>query len=120
MKEGDKLYCVTRRDLKPGYQAVQSCHAYVEFALTFPRVTKKWNAVSNYMGLLSVENEAALFDLYAEAIGKGIKAVPFYEPDVGYQMTALCLEPSDGTVDLTSSLPLALQEYKKRSKQSAP
>jgi len=31
----DKLYIVTRQDLSPGQQAVQSCHAALEFAFRF-------------------------------------------------------------------------------------
>jgi peptidyl-tRNA hydrolase len=30
-----KLYVVTRQDLSPGQQAVQSCHAVLEFAFEF-------------------------------------------------------------------------------------
>ncbi len=116
MIEGDKLYCVTRRDLRPGYQAVQAAHAYVAFVMEHPKVAKNWYKISQYMGLLSVEDESALFDLYVAAVGAGVRCAPFYEPDVGYQMTALALEPSDATVELVSGLPLALREYKKRSK----
>lgn len=116
MIEGDKLYTVTRRDMPAGYQAVQSCHAYMEFSLEYPKLTRRWHDVSNYMGLLSVENERQLFDLYEAAVGAGVKCVPFYEPDVNWEMTALTLEPGAATVELVESLPLALREFKKRSK----
>lgn len=117
MVEGDKLYSVTRRDLKPGYQAVQAAHAYVQFTQEHPKVTKEWHKVSQYMGLLSVADERELFDLYCLAVGVGIKCSPFYEPDVGFQMTALALEPGPATAELCSALPLALKEYKhKRSR----
>jgi len=41
-----------------------------------------------------------------------LKTTAFREPDIGNQITAIAIEPSERTRKLTSKLPLALKEYK--------
>lgn len=45
-----------------------------------------------------------------KAIAKGIKVVPFYEPDMDNQLTAICLEPCEQSRKITSSFPLMLKQ----------
>lgn len=107
MKHGDKLYIVTRQDLQPGYQAVQSIHAAQQFAIEHPSLNKKWQEVSNYLGLLSVKNESRLRDLAQMAVHKGLSVSVFWEPDVD-EITAIAIEPGVKSKRLCKDLPLAL------------
>ena len=105
-----KLVIITRRDLSPGYQAVQASHAGIDFQHQHPEIAKQWNKESNYLIILSVENEDQL-SLYLEKFKfYNIKTTTFREPDIGNEITAIAVEPSEKTRKLTSKLPLALKE----------
>jgi len=108
IKEGDKLYLVTRRDMQPGYQAVQSCHAMRQFTADYPERDMQWYRGSNYIALLSVTDEVELMRLIAAAKDNGLRWSAFREPDVGGQITAVAIEPHPRTSKLCSGLPLAL------------
>lgn len=110
IKMGDKLTLVTRRDISPGYQGVQSCHAIRQFTADHPDIDSEWFKSSNYLAWLSVENEVELFRLITAANDAGIKWSAWREPDVGGAITAIALEPSPATVQLCKNLPLALKE----------
>ena len=109
VKEGDKLYVITRADLEPGYQAVQSMHALRQFTAEHPEIDKIWFEQSNYLGLLSVKNEEELSQLVAQATNHGINFSIFREPDVDNQITAIALSPGPKSKKLCSRLPLALR-----------
>ena len=55
-----KLYIITRSDLSPGLQIAQSCHALREFIEIHPEIDKAWYKDSNYLVILSVNNEFSL------------------------------------------------------------
>jgi hypothetical protein len=106
--DGDKLYLVTRRDLAPGYQAVQSCHATRQFTSDHPELDGEWFEKSNYMCLLSAENEIELMRILVLAKDHGLRTSAFREPDVGGAITAIALEPHPKSQELCKQLPLAL------------
>lgn len=110
IKEGDKLFVVTRRDIAPGYQGVQSQHALRQFTADHPERDAEWFAQSNYLAWLSVADEVELMRLITEAKDRGLRWSAFHEPDVGGQITAIALEPHPETVKLCKGLPLALKE----------
>ena len=111
MKHGDKLYIVTRRDLAPGYQAVQSIHAAQQFAFDYPTINGRWKEHSNYLGLLSVKDELALKRLAMSATKRGLAVSLFCEPDLGWSVTAIAIEAGSISRKLCNRLPLALSEY---------
>ena len=111
MQTHSKLFVVTRRDISPGYQAVQAAHAAIEFQHEHPEIAKVWNTNSKYLVFLSVENEEALQRLLEKIQIQDIKYSMFFEPDIGNQLTAVCLEPGQVCEKLVSNLPLALKEY---------
>lgn len=111
MKRGDKLFVVTRRDLSPGYQAVQSIHAAQQFAMNFPLTYQEWLDRSGYIALLSVEDERELKELAMEAAGKKLAVCGFFEPDIVWGMTAIVIEPGQKSARLLQKLPLALSEF---------
>jgi len=114
IKNGDKLYIVTRRDIPAGYQAVQSIHAAQEFAVKFPTINKEWQQNSNYLGLLSVRNEVELKRLASKAVKKGLAVSLFCEPDVNWRVTAIAIAPSKKARTLCKGLPLGLREFKRK------
>lgn len=107
---GDKLFLVTRRDIAPGYQAVQSCHAIRQFTAEHPEVDSEWFTKSNYLALLSVADEKELMRLIVAADDHGLKWSAFREPDVGGAITAIAIEPHPKAQELCKSLPLALKD----------
>jgi len=108
VKRGDKLYVVTRRDMSPGYQAVQSIHAAQLFAVEFPTLNREWQEQSNYLGFLSVKNEGVLKNLAAKAMRQGLAVAVFCEPDVHWKVTAIAIEAGSKSRKLCKKLPLAL------------
>ena len=110
IKMGDKLYLVTRRDIAPGYQAVQSCHGMRQFTADHPEIDKEWFTTSNFLALLSVENEVELMRLIVHAQDAGIRWSAFREPDIDGQITSIAMEPGEATRDLCKNLPRALKE----------
>ena len=110
VKSGDKLYLITRRDIAPGYQAVQSCHVMRQFTADHPDRDAEWFKSSNYLALLSVETEVELMRLLVKAADIGLRCSAFREPDIGGQITAIAIEPSTQTVELCKNIPLALKE----------
>lgn len=105
-----KLTTVTRRDLTPGYQAIQSSHAAIQFVFEHPEISQIWFK-DPYLAQLSVENEAELHKLIHKLQKSNIKYSIFRESDIDNQITAIAIEPSDKTRRLVSNLPLMLKEY---------
>ena len=112
IKEGDKLYVITRRDLDPGYQAVQSLHAMRQFIADHPDVDKNWFENSNYLALLSVKDECELHALISRALKRNFKVSAYKEEDVDFQVTAIAIEPAGSA--LCKNFPLALKEFNGR------
>lgn len=111
MTQVKKLVIVTRKDLTPGYQAIQGTHAAVQFVFEYPEISKQWYK-DPYLAFLSVQDENSLKNLIKKAKENDIKISVFREPDINNSITAIALEPSDKSRRLTSSLPLALKEFK--------
>ena len=101
-----KLVTVTRTDLTPGYQAVQSIHAAIQFTQEHPSTTNEWYTISNYLVSLAVQNEHELKHLEHRARDQGLKVSSFHEPDLNNELTAICIEPSPVTQKLVRKIPL--------------
>ena len=84
-----KLIVITRSDISPGYQAVQSTHSIADFAFEYPETFAKWKLESNSIVCLSVKDELELKKLH-DKFKELTQSVIFYEPDVD-EMTSLCL-----------------------------
>lgn len=95
-----RLYVVVRNDIARGLQIAQACHATREFTLRHPHEDVGENLV-----VLSASH-AELERLVAAA--EGVSAVtPFFEPDLGGQLTAAAF--SGNARKLLSTFPLALR-----------
>lgn len=106
------LYVVTRRDLTPGYQGVQSQHALAEFAYFNKLSFEMWRRESNYLSWLSVKDEKELRRLARKIDEACLQFSVFLEPDLDYQMTAIAIEPGRGSARILKRLPLALRGMK--------
>jgi hypothetical protein len=61
--------------------------------------------------LLSVKNEQELKNLISKLEKSSIKFSTFREPDIDNQITSICIEPSDASRRITSSLPTMLRDF---------
>lgn len=102
-----RLYLVTRADLPPAVQAVQSAHAALDFAVAHPAVTAGWHTASNTLVLLAAPDEVALDRLAVDAAAAGCPVSEFREPDLAGQLTAVALGPD--ACRLVRRLPLTLR-----------
>ena len=108
----NKLYVVTRRDLSPGYQIVQSCHAVESFARAFPWEVDFHLKVGDTMVCLAARNESDLFELFVIMKATGASTIAFWEPDIN-EYTAFAVAPSDYHYML-GHLPLAGSDLKRK------
>jgi len=99
---------VTRKDLSPGAQAAQSCHAVKQFGFDHPEQDRAWFETSNYLVILETENEESLHELLNLAKRRGITFSFFREPDFDNALTAAAFEPGGKSKKLCCRLKLAL------------
>ena len=111
--KNNKLIVITRKDLLPGYQALQSSHAAIQFQYDHPNIASEWNKKSKYLIFLSVENYNEFIKLIKKLINNDIRMSLFYEPDID-EYTAVAIEPGEKSRKLTSNLPLMLKEIKEK------
>jgi peptidyl-tRNA hydrolase len=104
------MYVVVRRDMPIGVQMAQACHAAFLFAQTYAHQTLDWHTHSQYLVIVSVEDQVELIRLGSEAIQRKIRVAWWNEPDMDNDLTAIVLEPTEATARLLSNLPLAGKE----------
>ena len=103
-----KLVVITRRDISPGYQVVQSTHSIADFAYEHPETFKNWKEESNSIICLQAKDEAHLQKLY-EKLKLMTPSVMFFEPDVN-EFTSLCVYGTPAIRKKLSHLPLSLKQ----------
>lgn len=80
-----RLYCITRKDLRPGQKAAQLCHAATQYLLDYPNT--EWN--NGFIICLEAENEEHLWTIKQSLEDKGHKHSHFLEPDFGNALTSI-------------------------------
>ena len=105
-----KLVVITRSDITPGYQVVQSTHSVADFAAEHPEAFKEWKNDSNSIICLYVASEQSLLKLY-EKFKQVTPASAFFEPDVN-EWTSICLLGTPNIRKKLSHLPLSLKNTK--------
>ncbi len=106
--EQPKLVTVTRTDIPEGYQAVQSTHAAIDFVFEHPTRAGPWHKNSNTLVMLTVEDTKGLIRLMKKCDYLSIVYTVFREPDIGNQITAICIEPHPEVQKMTAKLPLLI------------
>lgn len=96
--------------MTPGLQAAQVAHAAFAFYDEHRAIARQWFEESNYLIILSVENEAELHTVADRAHDAYLPVTRFREPDLGDELTAIAIAPSPVTEALLSCLPLALRD----------
>lgn len=86
------IYVLVRKDLSLPQQTVQSCHAVIEATRLF--VTSE--QTHPHLVLCSIQDEEALKREAIRFEAYNIKFVPFYEPDLNNQLTAIATAPIAG------------------------
>lgn len=102
-----KLTTITRDDISAGYQIAQSCHSVADFAYHNPSEFKEWRKNSNYKICLTIKDEKSLEKLYLKLKDRGVNVIPFREPDLNNQLTAITFVNSPEFNKYTRYLPLA-------------
>ena len=78
----------------------------MEFAEEFPTERADWYKKSNSIIILAVKNEQELWKLADKLKSKGFRFSKFFEPDIGDELTALAIVPSEAVKRALSSFPL--------------
>ena len=89
------MVVITRDNMSPGYQLVQSVHALANFAAEHPRVFREWQGGSNTLVCLSVADEPDLTKLLETLGAYETPLTVFREADVNHQLTAFCILGTD-------------------------
>lgn len=103
---GMRLYVVTRRDLSPGTQAVQSCRVLWQFSYEHPDVGHSWFVENNTLDICTVADESELTRLLKMAHTKKIRCATFSDATCGNALMALAFEETTKTRKLLGRLPL--------------
>lgn len=90
---------------------MQAAHALTKFIQEHTAQYQNWYDVSQHIGFLSVEDQAALERLCSRLTSLGIAFSTFHEPDMGGALTAIAVEPTPEATRRLSSLPLAMKEF---------
>ena len=96
------VYVFIRTDLPIQQQIVQSNHAALEAGIFLGDKTQD---EPSSLIVIAVKNKAKLEKVLLDLTQKGIKHIPFYEPDWDYGLTAIGTEP------LTQDLRVLLKRY---------
>jgi hypothetical protein len=86
------VYVLVRRDISPGQQVVQACHAAAKAAVLYNGKLE----VDPHVVVCGVKTETALFRAIEKLNENGIRCQWFIEPDMGNQVTAIATEPVYG------------------------
>lgn len=106
-KEETKLIVITRKDISPGYQVVQSCHSIADFAEVYKDNFNEWKEISNSIICLSISDETELLKLY-DKFNSITPSIKFFEPDVN-EFTSICLYGTEKVRRSLSHLSLSLK-----------
>ena len=92
-------------------QSSQTIHAAFEVARCHPKRVGRWLDESNFLVVLSTEDEHSLRELSSRLTNSGFDVVEFTEPDLGGELTAFAVVPHRRASQALSQLPLAFRDY---------
>jgi len=98
----DRLYIITRMDLKPGLRTAQACHAAIE---SCRRLSWKGYPEESYVIVLGARDEKDL-DYIASRAEEKVNIACFTEPDLGHELTAVAFLGDEKTKCITEKLKL--------------
>jgi peptidyl-tRNA hydrolase len=83
---------LVRKDLSPSQQAVQAAHAAIEVA----RKHISSDEEHPHLVIAGVSSEVHLQNAYSRLKAHGVTVEPFYEADIGDELTAIASAPISG------------------------
>jgi hypothetical protein len=86
------VYIFVRQDISPEYQAVQAAHAACKMGHRSAAIPEK-DFDNLYFALIGVPNLEAMAIAIKDCNEVGATVYPFYEPDIGNQLTAFATDP---------------------------
>lgn len=87
-----KLYILVRKDLTPSQTAVQAGHAVAEYLINDPQTWR--NSTLIYLG---IKNLYHLEKWMNKLIDSNVKFIPWREPDINNELTAIASTGSSET-----------------------
>lgn len=99
-----KLYVVVASALAAGLKMAQACHGMRQFIEEHPDIDRQWFTESNNIVVLQVDDVPSLADLLED---HGVRLSRFHEPDLGGQLTAICVEPTQSAKTHLQKIQLA-------------
>ena len=88
-------------------QLAQACHAVSQLCISYPDACIEWFEESNNLVVLQVPDEPRLMAWRDVMLTLRAPFLPFYEPDLGDQMTAIAVAPHPVAARHLQMLPLA-------------
>lgn len=83
-------------------------HSALDFGLQYPNEYRDWHNSSNTIVTLAVKTEKDLWNLCSLLDSKkDIKYTKFFEPDIGYGLTSITINPHPDIKKICSGIPLA-------------
>jgi len=93
---------IVKKTLNAGLKAAQAIHAFRAFVGEYPHIEEFWHREHNNIVVLQLDDVPAKAQELEEA---GYRLSRFHEPDLGDELTAICVEPEAWR--LLSNIPLA-------------
>ena len=100
----NRLYIIVRSDLPPGLQMAQACHAALAWA-------ESHRCAPENVVVLHISSASMLEQLHEQV--RKFRAVPFFEPDLDSEITAVAV--GEDARRFLSTLPLALRSLPTRA-----
>ena len=94
-----------RQDISPEYQLVQNSHVALKLGVEMAK--EEVESDDLYFACIGTENLDSLMEIYTDLLNRGIRTVPFYEPDLRNELTAI------GTFPISASEKGFLKNHKK-------
>jgi hypothetical protein len=112
LPDKSRMYVITRGEFSETYRAVQGAHALAQYALNHRSNFIQWN--NEYLIFLKTFLPAGIGYIWSKLQAEGIKTSEFHEPDLDFQMTAICVfydvdnkEEAEKIFKILGKLPLA-------------
>lgn len=99
-----RLYIIVASALSAGLKIAQACHALRAFVEAYPTEEGRWYSESNNLVVLEHRDIVEAAD---DLERRGLRIVRFREPDLADQLTAICVEPTQGARRILADYRLA-------------
>lgn len=89
--EKQYAFFFVRQDMSPEYQLIQNSHVALKLGVELAK--ENINSDDLYFACIGTENLDSLMEIYTDLLNRGVHVVPFYEPDLRNELTAIATFP---------------------------